>query len=102
MKYITKQNGNLELTFSSPINIDNGYTNRPLGDHESTMELFFDSEGVPNCIEWYIESLDICEHIGLYFKGKKLTDYDGIFALPPQSVSLIRKSGYIVPHEFTK
>jgi|TARA_R110000822_G_scaffold6851_6_gene28633 hypothetical protein len=104
MEFITNKNGNLELKFSSPINVDNGTTNIPQGERESEMELFLDDDGVPSMIEWVVYDeegdTEFVEGIGLWFEGKSLTDYDGVFELPMEAIKLIRKFGYSVPRYF--
>ena len=37
---------------------------------------------------------------GLWFEGKNLIDYDGVFELPPAVVTGIRELGYTVGKEF--
>ncbi len=37
--------------------------------------------------------------IGLSFKGKKLTDYDGAFVLPQEVGEMLGDAGYIVPED---
>lgn len=100
LEFKTNDNGNLELSFTSNINIDNGYTNEPQGDKLSEMELFTDADGTPNTIEWVVYDkngdVEFVEHIGLWFEGKDLTDYDGVFELPVEAAKLIRKAGYRV------
>jgi hypothetical protein len=104
MEFKTNKGGNLELSFKSNINIDNGTTNVSQGDLESSMELFADDDGLPCSIEWVVEDEDgevaFVEHIGLWFEKKSLTDYDGVFELPKEAIKLIRKSGYSVPRHF--
>lgn len=104
MEFITNQNGNLQLNFSSPINVDNGITNEPQGVMQSEMELFKDDNGTPNAIEWTVYDKDgymeFNEGIGLWFDGKSLEDYDGVFELPKEAIKLIRKAGYTVPRHF--
>lgn len=39
--------------------------------------------------DWYAEG-------GLWFDGKKVTDYDGVFALPDQIVNELERMGYDV------
>lgn len=100
MKFETNKHGNLELTFESHINIDNGYTNVSQGVLTSSMELFTDDKGTPTGIEWDVPELEQTEDIGLWFEGKTLTDYDGVFELPIEAIKLIRKAGYTVPRDF--
>lgn len=96
----TSKKGRLVLTFTSNINVDNGITNTPQGDKVSEMELFTDDDGVPSMIEWVVYDeegdTEFVEHIGLWFEGKDLTDYDGVFELPIEAAKLIRKAGYRV------
>lgn len=100
MEYKTNKNGNLEASFNSSISIDNGTTNDFQGEMDSTMELFKDDNGVPTMIEWDVPHIEKTEQIGLFFDGKSLEDYDGVFELPSQAIKLIRKSGYSVPKHF--
>lgn len=100
MKYSTNKNGNLELTFTSPINVDNGFTNVLQGEAESSMELYTSGNGTPVMIEWDVPELEMTEHIGLFFDGRTLEDYDGVFELPIQAIKLIRKAGWTVPKFF--
>lgn len=84
-----------KITFTSPINIDNGFTNIPQGEHESTMELFGDEIGRYR-IEWMIEALNTVEYIGVfcYDADKVVSDYDGVFELPEQAIQLLEKNGF--------
>ena len=101
MNYTNTKSGNLLLTFESPINLDNGFTNNPLGTFTSTMELFKNDEGIPEMIEWDIEELETTESIGLWFDGNDLCDYDGVFELPKEAIELIKQSGFNVSDDFT-
>ena len=98
MKYSTNEKGNLVLEFISNINIDNGMTNIPQGEHTSTMELFTNDYGTPVGIEW--DNPVDTVGIGLWFNGKELEDYDGVFELPIQAIKLIRKAGFKVSKDF--
>ena|SRR5690606_1874247 len=98
MRYSTNERGNLVLEFTSNINIDNGITIIPQGEHTSTMELFTDDDGTPKGIEW--DNPVDTVWIGLWFEGKELEDYDGVFELPPQAIKLVRKAGFEVPKDF--
>lgn len=100
LEFKTNKNGNLELSFTSNINVDNGITNTPQGEKLSEMELFLDDDGVPSMIEWVVYDeegdTEFVECIGLSFEGKDLVDYDGVFELPIEAAKLIRKAGYRV------
>jgi hypothetical protein len=37
---------------------------------------------------------------GLWFEGKNLIDYDGVYELPSEVIAGIRELGYIVTQEF--
>lgn len=37
---------------------------------------------------------------GLWFEGKSLTDYDGVYELPAEVIAGIRELGYTVGREF--
>ena len=101
MTYTITKDGNLMLTFSSVLVLETSMSPmvKRLGDSISTMELFTDDDNVPSMIEWDVEELEITEHIGLWFEGKELVGYDGVFELPTEAVKLIRKGGYKVPSD---
>ncbi len=89
-----------KITFKSPINIDNGFTNIPQGEHESTMELFSFNQW--DCIEPLISiewdnPIDVV-HINIEHyneNGKDIvTGYDGVFELPEQAIQLLEKNGF--------
>jgi hypothetical protein len=100
LNFKTNKRGNLEVSFNSNINVDNGHTNESQGDLLSEMELFTDDKGVPTGIEWVVYDdegeTQFVEDIGLWFEGKDLIDYDGVFELPVEAAKLIRKAGYRV------
>lgn len=103
LEFKTNKNGNLEVSFTSNINVDNGITNEPQGDKLSEMELFTNDNGTPTMIEWVVYDeegdTEFVESIGLFFDGKDLVDYDGVFELPIEAAKLIRKAGYRVSTE---
>lgn len=83
-----------KITFRSPVGIDNGYTNTPQGDNDSTMELLAYDNGA-FAIEWDIPSLDETILIGIWVDvRKKVIEYDGVFELPAQAVLLLYKNGF--------
>lgn len=93
--------GNHVLTFVSPINVDNGYTNVPKGTKTSTMELFVyegstHGEGGAS-IEWIVGNYEFVENIGLQWEEGEVTDYDGVFELPKEVAKLLEKIGVTVP-----
>lgn len=88
------ENNRWEYTFVSPFYRETLFESIPLGEHESTMELFEDG------IEWGIPALCDCVWIGLWFEDQTLTDYDGVFELPKQAIELLEHAGYIISQEF--
>lgn len=74
-----------------------------LGEHDCSMELLMDEDSNSGIIEWVYEDsrgVEDATCIGVWFKGKTLTDYDGLMSLPKQAVQLLRKAGYTVPKDF--
>jgi hypothetical protein len=43
---------------------------------------------------------ELSAEIGLTFKGKVLSDYDGVFNLPHEVSEVLKDAGYIVPEDF--
>jgi len=84
-------------TFTSNINIDDGYRNHSQGDREYTMELFSTVDGY--YVEWDIPSMDETLIIGLEHNNKILTGYDAVFELPIQAIELLRENGFTVDKE---
>ena len=82
------------LTFRSPINVDNGYTNRRIAkDVESIIDVEIGENG-EGWYDWQIEQLDMGETGVLLFDGDMLTDYDGLFSLPKQLTDYLKENGY--------
>ena len=104
MEYKTNKQGNLEVTFKSNINLETTSTCQSLGEKTSEMEIFQEGSTAPTGIEWSVYDEDgeceFVEWIGLWFDGLELTEYDGVFELPKEAITLIRKSGFIVPEDF--
>ena len=77
--------------------------------HQNGSQLSVPSEGVeivlhtrerekdPCCAE--VISGDHYAEIGLFFEGKELSDFDGIFYLPREVGEMLTEAGYIVPQE---
>lgn len=93
-----------QLTFTSPINIDNGFQNIPQGEHESTMKLLSFHQG--DCIEPLIQiewdnPIDTV-HMNIEYhedgeglnRKKIVTGYDGVFELPEQAIQLLESNGF--------
>ena len=56
-----------------------------------------ENEHDPCCAE--VISGDRHAEIGLWFDGKELSDYDGIFSLPCEVGEMLKDAGYVVPEE---
>lgn len=56
-----------------------------------------DNEEDPCCAE--IISGEHYAEIGLWFEGKELADYDGVFFLPREIGQMLTDGGYFVPEE---
>jgi len=74
------------------------------GEHESTMELFFETDDT-GFIEWDLPSLGDFYHIGLWFdidrNGKRsLRDYDGVMSISSHALDLLREHGVEVSADF--
>ncbi len=77
--------------------------------HQNGSELTAPSKGVeiilhtrenerdPCCAE--VISGDHYAEIGLWFEGKELSDYDGVFFLPPEVGEMLKDAGYVVREE---
>ncbi len=92
-----------KIEFESPINEEGSWGGRRLVEKaHSTME-FFDGGKGAGTIEWIIEFPDgdeRVEHIGIWYKSRRLEDYDGLMSFPEQAAQVLRKAGIRVPAEF--
>lgn len=99
----------LEFAFESPINLEYsaGFSTRISNNAKLEMELFAPngevSETGDGLIEWVYnigtKDEDVV-HIGLSWENRELTDYDGVFDLPPQAMTLLEQAGIQVGEEF--
>ena len=85
------------MKVTSALKLEGSWGERDLGEHESTLELYFNKDNT-GFIEWDIPSLDRFENIGLWFDidrdGKRsLADYDGVMSLNDHAIDLLRKKG---------
>lgn len=55
-------------------------------------------ELTPSCAE-LISGSHYAE-IGLWFEGKELSDFDGVFSLPRELGEMLKDAGYVVSEEF--
>ena len=88
----------------SPLKLEGSWGERDLGEHESTLELYYETDNT-GFIEWDIPSLDRFEYIGLWFEfdrdGKRsLSEYDGVMSLNDHAIALLRKNGVEVGSDF--
>ena len=67
-----------------------------LGVYNNTMDLYIHDGCKSGLIEWTYENEDDdgVEHIGLWFDGKTVTGYDGVFELPQEAIQLLEENGY--------
>lgn len=100
-----------KIEFTADLVLERSITSyvQPLGKHKCSMELYTETGKTidTDCgdIEW-IYGLDTDNedvvNIGIWWKGRTLDEYDGVFNLPKQAISLLRKCGIIVPKEFER
>lgn len=93
----------LIVEFKSEIISSTSFGSQSLGTANNEMELFINDDGAPNSIEWVIDYTDnkgeetgegdVVE-IGIWAKGKMITDYDGVFELPEQAIQLLKDNGF--------
>jgi hypothetical protein len=57
-----------------------------------------EGEDTPCCAE--LVSGNHYAEIGLWFEGKELSDYDGVFTLPREVGEILKDAGFVVPEEF--
>lgn len=73
-------------------------TPEKLGYLDNEMELYYDEDNEQGSINWevYDDKGDLVEDagIGLWFNGKELVDYDGVFELPKEAIELLEEHGF--------
>lgn len=91
------------IEFDSPINEEGSWGGRALAAKaHSTMEFVDHGDGRGN-IEWIVEFPDgdeRVEQVGIWYKSRKLVDYDGVMSFSEQMAQVLRKAGISVPAEF--
>jgi len=92
------------MRVKSPLKLEGSWGERDLGEHESTLELYYNKDDT-GFIEWDISAIDRFEHIGLWFEfdrnGKRsLSEYDGVMSLNDHAIALLRKNGVEVGSDF--
>lgn len=97
------------FAFESPINYEHssGFTARISENAKSEMELFAPNGEVAQTgngvIEWVYnvgtDDEDV-EHIGVRWENRELLDYDGVFDLPAQAITLLERAHIQVGDDF--
>ncbi len=86
------------LEFEEDLSRDNGVTAINIGKFFNRMELTINEKTGNGYIIWNYgkEAADEDEEqIGLWFNhNKELEDYDGVFSLPKEAITLIKQNGY--------
>ena len=93
-----------KMTVTSPLFLEGSWGERGLGEHESTLELYYNKDNT-GFIEWDIPSLDRFECIGLWFEfdkvgSRSLVEYDGVMSLNEHAIALLRKNNVFVSKDF--
>ena len=104
----TKSTGH-KFAFESPLNYEHssGFTARISENAKSEMELFAPNgeiiETGNGLIEWVYnvgtDEEDV-EHIGVRWENRELVDYDGVFDLPAQAITLLEQAGIQVGENY--
>lgn len=91
-----------ERTFRAPLQREYPMSSQaePLGEHDFDMRLYKSNDGNSGLIEWEIPDLDEVYHIGLWLEGGELIDYDSVFSLPAEAITLLEANGIKVPEDF--
>ena len=84
-----------EKTFVANLVSETSYSSTPLGQHQSTMTLYFIDDD-SYFIEWDIPSLETVETIGIYCEDgtKCICDYDGVFEMPEEAKQLLQENDF--------
>lgn len=88
-------------------------TKEILGKANNEMTLYISEDGLMGSIDWeydliqdddldsdtyelirFLHDGDDSVGIGLWFDGKTVTDYDGVFEIPKQAVEMLEENGY--------
>jgi hypothetical protein len=92
------------LVVKSPLKLEGSWGERDLGEHESTLELYYNQDNT-GFIEWDMPGIDMFESIGLWFDIDKdgirsLAEYDGVMSLNDHAIALLRKNNVFVGSDF--
>lgn len=97
------------FAFESPINYEHssGFTSQISENAKSEKELFAINGAISDAgkgvIVWVYNigtKQEDVEHIGIWWENRKLTDYDGVFALPVQAIILLEQAGIKVGENY--
>jgi hypothetical protein len=91
------------IEFSTELVKEYSHGTHPMGSRECSMELFLNESRNAGQIEWIYtdkKGYEDATHIGVWFEGKKLCDYDGVFSLNKYAIKLLNKCGFSVGKEF--
>ena len=87
------------IEFEQELVLETSYSTTNLGKFFNRMELVIHAGGKSGCIVWNYgkKSPDEDETIfGLCFNGNELEDYDGVYELPKEAITLIKQNGYVL------
>lgn len=90
------------IEFDQELVLENSYTSTNIGMFHNRMELIMNEKTGNGYIIWNYgkKSADEDEEqIGLWFNGKELTDYDGVYSLPKEAITLIKQNGYTLSED---
>lgn len=97
MEIIKNKRGNFELQFTSNVNSETAYSQKSLGTHDSTMELWLhdgaDNQNGSGTIEWDVPSLDETVHIRVVWENGEMIEFDGVFSFPNEAADLLEHFG---------
>ena len=95
IKFFTNAAGNHCASFSANIVMEYSGTPRArqLGEYPCTLEQWTIQDSKNFLIEWDIKGFDTVA-IGIFVKGRKVIDYDGVFDLPAEVIQFLRHLKY--------
>jgi len=65
------------------------------GKYKQILSLHIDEEDNSGYIEQVTEGYDNIFDIGLWFEGKRVVGYDGVFVLSKEAIQLLQENGFI-------
>lgn len=84
-----------KIDFKSRVTLDTAYGRvADYGKIDNTMELFKTGEN-SYVIDWTSkDNPNVEAEIGISTKGKRVTDYDGVFELPKEAKKMLKQEGF--------